>query len=134
MAQYTEDKRLEIPDPTPVEMPLGYERPESLQSMIARMVRTFSDQAQKEGAESFEEADDFDIDDDSEIVSPYQMNDMQEERPYESFRTDNKIKRADKAPESAQEEPSNGSPGVAEKTAPKPLQQAINEPQKTVAQ
>lgn len=81
MATYTKDNRMEIPDQTPVEMPLGYERPESIESMIARMVRSVSEQAGREGAETFEEADDFDMDDDSEIVSPYQMSQMEEELP-----------------------------------------------------
>lgn len=82
MATYTKDNRLEIPDQTPVEMPLGYERPESLEQMIARMVRFQSDKAQRHGLESFEEADDFDVaDSEGDLMSPYQMTDMQEEEP-----------------------------------------------------
>lgn len=80
MAQYNA-KHEEVPDPTPVEMPVGYERPESLQDMIARMIRTTSMLAAKSGQfETFEEADDFD-DTDDEVKSPYQMTDMEEEEP-----------------------------------------------------
>lgn len=81
MANYTEDRRLEIPDKTPVAMPIGYERPESLQSMIARMVHSHAlmTAAQKQGMETFEESDDFDVDDEGDLTSPYQMTDMQEE-------------------------------------------------------
>lgn len=57
----------EIPDPTPVELSPGAIRPESSTSMIQRLVREqLSRQAVAEGDESFEEANDFDIDDDFE--------------------------------------------------------------------
>jgi len=80
MAKYNE-KHQEIPDQTPVEMPLGYEKPESLEHMIARMIRTTSNLAAKTNhIETFEEADDFD-DDDDDLKSPYQMSDMEEEEP-----------------------------------------------------
>lgn len=88
MAKYTEGNRLEIPDPTPVEMPIGYHHPETLQAMIARMVRFESDRAKEHGLETFEESDDFDVDDDSEIVSPYQMSEMQEEFVHRKEETD----------------------------------------------
>lgn len=79
----------EMPDPTPVEMPIGYEKPESLESMIARMVRAESALAAKGGTmETFEEATDFDDNDEGELVSQFQMTDMQEEymyaKPYNS--------------------------------------------------
>lgn len=79
MAQYNE-KGQEIPDPTPIELPIGYKAPETLESMISRMVRVHSLLAVKEGLESFEESDDFD-DDENEMTSPYQMTQMQEENP-----------------------------------------------------
>lgn len=81
MAKYN-DLGQEIPDPTPVAMPLGYERPESMESMIARMVRLhISKQAQEDGFETFEEAEDFYAEDDDEELpqTQYQFNDMQEE-------------------------------------------------------
>lgn len=81
MAKYNE-KHQEIPDPTPVEMPLGYERPESLESMIARMIQTVNVRAAKSGqVETFEESDDFETDDEPDLKSPYQMTDMEEEAP-----------------------------------------------------
>lgn len=83
MATYTKDKRCEIPDNTPVEIPLGYKAPETLQEMIARMIRVENmQQMAAKGMETFEEADDFDVDDDADLVSEYQMLEMQEERPY----------------------------------------------------
>lgn len=81
MATYTKD-HLEVPDPTPVEMPVGYEIPESLESMIARMIKSASVRAAQSGKyETLEESDDFGEDDSDELVSPYQMSTMQEEQP-----------------------------------------------------
>lgn len=85
MADYTKDNRFEIPDPCPVSMPAGYKRPETLEAMIARMMRV-SEALKDTGAETFEEADDFDVDDDGEINSPYQMSQMQEEYYHEPAR------------------------------------------------
>lgn len=79
MAQYDRFHR-EVPDKTPVSMPLGYERPEPLESMIARMIRVESVKAQSQGKETFEESDDFDVDDDDiKFTSDHQFTDMQEE-------------------------------------------------------
>lgn len=82
MAKYNELGQ-EIPDPTPVAMPLGYERPESLSDLVARMVRVhISKQAHELGLETFEEADDFSMDEDDEVLpSQYEMSGMEEERP-----------------------------------------------------
>lgn len=81
MAKYNELGQ-EIPDPTPVSMPLGYEKPESLESMVQRMVRIhISKQADVEGFETFEEAEDFYAEDEDEELphTQYQFNEMQEE-------------------------------------------------------
>lgn len=64
-----DDQGREIPDPTPMELPTGFRAPESLESMIARMVRTrISDLADREGMETFDEANDFELDDDDELT------------------------------------------------------------------
>lgn len=65
----------EIPDPTPVAIPAGFKEPESLENMIRRLVRAddFRRAADQEGFETFEEAEDFEIDDDSfDPSSPYE--------------------------------------------------------------
>lgn len=77
MAKYNE-RNEEIPDKRPIAVPLGYEVPESLSDMIARMVRTHSVIAARNGAETFEESDDFDVDDE-EMTSQYELKPMQEE-------------------------------------------------------
>lgn len=70
----------EYPDPTPVEWPVGVEVPETMEQKIARMIRVSVSQAASEaGAESFEEADDFDVDDPEALPeSIHELDDDQE--------------------------------------------------------
>lgn len=70
----------EYVDPTPVEWPLGVGVPESLEQKIARMVRTsVSAYASAQGHESFEEADDFDVEDPEALPgSSHELDDDQE--------------------------------------------------------
>lgn len=84
-SRYDERGR-EIPDPTPVEIPLGFRKPESLTDQIRRLIRTqLSAVAVAEGHESFREANDFDVDeeDPEAYLTPYQVVGMQEEIPIE---------------------------------------------------
>lgn len=69
-----DERGREIPDPTPVAMPAGLSKPESMQDMIRRFVRLEASRAaEASGYESFEEADDFEPDDVEldDIQSPY---------------------------------------------------------------
>lgn len=63
--------RYEYPDPTPLEVPVGFKRPPTIQEMIAKMVRV-SLEAREAGMETFEEAEDFDVDDDFDPSSPWE--------------------------------------------------------------
>lgn len=61
----------EVPDDTPLELPFGVRRPESLTEMIQRMIRTdVSRVAEAGGAETFDEANDFEMDDDDAELAP----------------------------------------------------------------
>lgn len=63
---------VEYPDPTPVEIPSRLRIPQRQVDRIRDMVRhEMSQRAQAAGAESFEEADDFEMDD-VEFTSPYE--------------------------------------------------------------
>lgn len=78
---YDEQNR-EVLDKTPVAMPFGYEKPESLTDMIARMIRSTNIRASQSGKfETIEEADDFEVDE-PEMTSPYEFQEMQAERPF----------------------------------------------------
>lgn len=77
----------ELPDPKPIEIPIGMKQPESLQSLMARMIRThLSHAAEKGGAETFEEANDFDIpEDDAELrATNYEYMGEEVPRGYET--------------------------------------------------
>lgn len=66
----------EIPDPRPMAAPLHIRVPETLAQQIQRMVRSeLSQRAADQGHETFEEADDFDVGDDEELSSPYELYD-----------------------------------------------------------
>ena len=59
----------EHPDPTPVEMPLDYDRPYSMQELVQRYIRQeLSAQANAVGLGTFEEENDFTPEDPEEIV------------------------------------------------------------------
>lgn len=64
----------EILDPTPTHLNAGLRRPElTLAERVARLVRQgVSQMAQDEGLETFEEAEDFDVDDDFDPRTPYE--------------------------------------------------------------
>lgn len=68
----------EIPDDTVMEPPLGFIQQPSMMELIAQMVRSehLRRAAEAEGFETFEEADDFEVEDeDNEPMSAYQMED-----------------------------------------------------------
>lgn len=73
-----DERGRELPDPTPVEKPTGLKLPLSLHDEIRRFVRfELSHQAAVQGVESFEEADDFDVEEEEpELVSPYEVVDL----------------------------------------------------------
>lgn len=68
-------------DPDPVFVDVT-PRPPSLKEQIQRLMRAeLSAQAAAQQHETFEEADDFDVDEDPDPVSAYEMKDMVEELP-----------------------------------------------------
>lgn len=63
----------EVPDPRPMSIPSGFKRPESLAEQVQRLVaRGISDYAAARGGESWEEANDFEVDDDFDPSTPYE--------------------------------------------------------------
>lgn len=71
-----DEKGREIPDQTPVALPIGWKAPPTLHEQIQRYIRNeVSRQAAEAGSESFEEADDFYVEDDPDMNSPYEIDD-----------------------------------------------------------
>jgi hypothetical protein len=70
-----EEGRREKVDPTPIAKPVGFVRPPTLQESIQRAMRAHFEQIARENeVESFEDAEDFDVDDDPELKSPYEVD------------------------------------------------------------
>lgn len=70
-----------------MEVPLRFRRPLTLQEEIKRYVREEASQAaERAGLESWEESQDFEVDDD-EPLTPHEMLDMQEEELYDVHRS-----------------------------------------------
>lgn len=77
----------EKPDPTPVE--LGIPRPLSLQDEMRRFIREEIISRDMEGKPiTMEEEDDFDVDEDPDLTSDYELSDMQEEEGIEGYSLD----------------------------------------------
>lgn len=69
------DRHYETPDPNPVRMPAGFKRPETLEERIRRLVRSerFNQAMDESGMETFDEANDFDVEDDlPDPATPYE--------------------------------------------------------------
>lgn len=65
----------EVHEGIPVAIPLGFQRPPTLEETIKRLVRgELSRQAADTGQETFEEADDFDVGDDYDPRSPWELS------------------------------------------------------------
>lgn len=66
----------ELPDSTPVELPVGFYHPETIQQTIRRLVTDPAIRAEmaSSGIETFDEADDFDIPEDDMPQSPHEEN------------------------------------------------------------
>lgn len=116
---------VETPDPIPIETAI--DRPLTLKE---EMMRYISSEIQrqvegetKEEMESFEEADDFDVGEEEEWSSPYEMSEMQEEFVAEEEQTqkqeespslvDNETPSADQADEGGETGDNGGSAAVA---------------------
>lgn len=68
-------KRFEKLDPTPVSIPIGFEKPPSIAEEIRRFIRSyeFEKEMKSQGYETFDEADDFEVGDDYDPHSPYEL-------------------------------------------------------------
>ncbi len=110
----------EMLEPTPLEIPIGFQKPETLASKIKRMVQIqISESAQDAGFESIQEANDFDIpgEDDNVATSGFETTEengenvgiegsMTEETPIEK--------------DTSKEEKDNSNDEKSEKETPEP--------------
>lgn len=71
----------ETPDSRPIELPVGGPPPLTLREEMMRFIRMeLSKSAEQKGEETFEEFDDFSIDDEEpDLTSPYTVTELQDE-------------------------------------------------------
>lgn len=71
---YLDARGREIPDPVPMQPPIGYKATPSIMDQVRDMIKSESLRlaAQQSGMETFEEADDFEVGDDYDPSSPYE--------------------------------------------------------------
>lgn len=74
----------QIPEQTPIELPLGYTAPESMEAMIARILRVNEELKNRTDIESIDEASDFDIEGDT-LDTQHTWTELQEEELKASF-------------------------------------------------
>jgi hypothetical protein len=75
------EKGEEIANGKPLVLPTRLNRPLSLQEQMQRVMLHMSQQAASQGLETEEEADDFEVGDEKEFVSPYEFKEMVQEVP-----------------------------------------------------
>lgn len=72
------DKGQLVPDPVPMAPPIGYRATPSMIEIVRQQVLAVSRDAAMQGMETEEEADDFDVGDDPELRSPYEIDEETE--------------------------------------------------------
>lgn len=98
--------RGEHPDPTPLEIPLGMTKPETLEEIMARMIKSrFEMMAADNDMETEEEANDFDVGAEDDWHSPYELQEMQEDSPFFEEVSPPEDNQPKASPETAPEEP-----------------------------
>lgn len=117
------DKGEEKLDPTPMAIPVGFERPLTMEQQVARLMRAQYEMQSKirdmTGVETPEEADDFDIEDDPiDMTTPYEEHFMPDVSPEQQITDDPNFKPVpesgtDSGTESPAKSPAQSSAGEA---------------------
>jgi len=71
-ARYLDEHGREKPNPTPMAPPIGYRRQPTIAEQMRQMIQLASLEAAQAGAETEEEANDFDVGEDMEPNTPYE--------------------------------------------------------------
>lgn len=114
----------EILDPKPMALPVGLNRPPTLNERIKQLIRgEISRRAEAQGEETFEEADDFEVGDDFDPKSPYEQN-FDQDQNIENLKTSMQeqkalIRKQKQKPETEQIEDSRAGKDDKSKKGPK---------------
>lgn len=108
----------EIPDDTPIVIHVRQKKITQFDDVRAFIKRELSDTAARSGRETFEEANDFDVDDDPIPQSAHEYTEEQEEADRETIIRYNQEKQQKKAPPSSQDQPPPSSGSASSGTPP----------------
>ena len=102
------EKYQEKVDPTPIELPIGRDRPQSMKDEIMEAVKAMIQQEKEEPLESLEEFWDLDIEDPDNIdlESKYELEDMVEE--FSDLPESDEVAEAKAASGQAETQPADG--------------------------
>ena len=113
-SEFYDDRGREIVDSRPLSLPVKYSTPPSYMDEVRRMIRNeLSRAAISHGHETWEEADDFDVGDDFEPNSPWELTADQEAVPVRPPRKPRKPKNKQAGGQDAREPPPDGSADLA---------------------
>lgn len=101
---YLDEHGREIPNPVPMDPPVGYVKSPSIADLIRQQIKAVSAEAAMAGFETEEEANDFDIGDDDEPHSPWE-NDFDIDPVYEHMLARMSAPPSPSAPSKAAEPP-----------------------------
>jgi len=114
------DGKRHLPNGVPIELSLNQAEPESIDDRMRRLIRSekLQDELKNVGMETFEDADDFDVDEDPIFRSPYEMEEDFDPAPELQPRQE------PPAPVEAEVPPSPSPEPETETPAPTPLKKA----------
>lgn len=115
----------EIPNPTPLAPPIGYKRSPSIAEQMRAMIRQVSEEAKMAGAETEDEANDFDVGDpfDYDPETPYE-HDFEVDPTMEALiALQSRRPKTDAAVPSATSSSASGNTAPPPEAAPSPPQQ-----------
>lgn len=116
-----DERGAEVLDPTPMSPPIGFRQTPSMMELVRQMVQSerLKAAAQAEGFETFEESEDFDVDDDFDPSTPFENDFDPPIAELKAALEDEKKARA-AAPVPKATPGAEGSPPEPLKTAPQP--------------
>jgi len=115
---YLDENGHEMPNPTPVQPPIGYRKQKTIAEQIREQIRLASIEAHMAGAETEAEANDFDVGEDMEPHSPWE-NDFEPDPALEHMLAlQSRPPAPQQVPPAAPQAPSPAASGVVPTTPP----------------
>jgi len=108
-SQFLDEHGRELPNPTPMSPPLGYKKQPTIAEQMRQMIKMASYEAAHAGAETEEEANDFEVGEDMDPHTPYE-HDFEIDPALEAMIALQSAPPAPKSPDSTAPSSSNAKP------------------------